>query len=133
MKAWAVRLESNVPFTAYVLQGDAEDEGRTWVCLRSADSHPRVSWLGVWSRSGRPGRGDVMEVLGRIAESVRRGVRIGPFGPIFERLHDIPSWDSWGGGRPRPIMEFKPWEVTVAGLIDAGMDQLKYPEGGIEV
>lgn len=133
MKAWSVSLESDVPFTVYVLKGDAEDETRAWVCARSDANHRKVAWLGVWSRSGCPGRSDVMEVLGRLAESVKNGVKTGPFGPILEHRIFLPSWDTWGGGRPRAIMSFRPWEVAVPGLEEVGLDTLDYPGGGIEI
>ena len=133
MEAWAVRLESSVHFTAYVLRGDGELPERTWVCLRSPESLPPVSWLGCWSTQERVDASQVGQVLDAIQQSIEEPVAVGPYGPIVRASIYFDSWDSWGGGSPRPIVGFRPWESNPREIEEIGIESLDFSHGGVRV
>ncbi len=132
MEAWAVRLDSSVRFTAYVLQGDAEVSARTWVCLRAADSLPPASWLGSWSRADGADVDQVRQLLHVIRMSIGEPVVVGPYGPIVKNPVFFAPWDSWGGGTPRPLLGFRPWEAGPR-IQETDAGSLDFPSGGVTI
>lgn len=133
MEVWAVRLDSSVHFTAYVLRGDGEVPRRTWVCLRAAESLPPVSWLGCWSCQAGADVDQVRQLLEVVQQSIGEPVAIGPYGPIVRTSIYFDPWDSWGGGSPRPIADFRPWESKAKDIEEITAESLDFSHGGVKI
>ncbi|CAM5414519.1 hypothetical protein SGLAM104S_06719 [Streptomyces glaucescens] len=133
MEVWAVRLESSVHFTAYVMSGDGEVPERTWVCLRAAESLPPVPWLGCWSCSTGVDADQVRQLLDVITQSIGEPVRVGPYGPIMRSQVYFGSWETWGGGTPRPIVGFRPWERTAEEIDEIPAQAFDFSQGGLRI
>jgi hypothetical protein len=111
----AVRMGGEPDFVAHVFRGDNASADRVWVCLRGTGATSASSWLGCWSsKSGPPSSGDVKQFLDSLAQKVRTGGRIGPFGPYLDGHYFFEGWDSWGVGLPGPITSMTPTVVTAS-------------------
>jgi hypothetical protein len=98
-------MPSAAGLVADVIEG-AEGGGEKWVCLRSGERTPEVTWLGCWSIREEAGeRAAVGEFLHRLDRFLAGNVSETSSGPVLTDYFFSPGWNSWGPGTPQALTQ----------------------------